>query len=268
MINGKLISTKDIIWKVYKDAGFVDEINWGDAIEWTIDALEFIYHPDNFEKKVTGHKSDPTYDITNYRAKIPCDLVHLVGVTVDGWPALPTTNTYHQLKDGGCCGVDEFASLLSNGTFVDNFGNTFITNLGTKYGGAPLTYELNNDWITLSVKEGKLCIAYLAHPTDCDGFPMVPDDVHFREAITKAIVRRLDYLKWRQNPNDRGLKALYDHSDQEYCWYIASAQNRAKMPDVDKMESIKNQMLRLKPSISEWSRNFTTLLSPESRRLK
>jgi hypothetical protein len=267
MLSGKLISSKDLIWKIYKDAGFQEELNWSDIIEYFIDTLEFIYHPDNFEKRVMGYKNNPDFDVQNYRVKIPCNLVHLVSLTVDGFPALPSTNTFHQLMDGSCCGVDEFASILSNGTFVDGFGNTFVTNLGTTYSGVPLTYELNNDWITLSVKTGKVCIAYLAHPVDDCGFPMIPDDVFYREALSRGVIARLDYQKWRQNPSDNGLRALYEHSEQQANWYIGGAQNRAKLPDTNKMEVMKNMLLRLKPEINQWAYNFAHLPTGENKRL-
>lgn len=266
-LNGRLISTKDLVWSVYRDSAIQDEIPFSDVVEWMIEILELIYHPDNFQRKVVGYKSDESFDVTNYRVKIPCDLVHAVAVSVDGFPALPSTNTYHQLMGGECCGVDEFASILSNGTYVDGFGNTFITNLGTVYNGVPLTYELNNDWLTLSVKIGKVCLAYLAHPTDDCGFPMIPDHVSYKRALTTYIIAKLDYIKWRQSPSDQGLRNLYEHSERESNFYTAQAQNAAKAPDLNKMESIKNQMLRLKPTINQWATNFAHLSSPEIRRL-
>lgn len=267
MISGKLISLKDVVWRVYRDSGIQDEIPFSDVCEWAVDALELIYHPDNFQRKVTGYKNDESFDVTNYRLKVPCDLVHVVAVSVDGFPALPSTNTYHQLMEGSCCGVDEFASILSNGTYVDGFGNTFITNLGTVYTGVPLTYELNNDWITLSVKEGKVCLAYLAHPTDECGLPMFPDNISYKEAITKCILMRLDYLKWRQSPSDQGLRNLYEHSEREYNFYLAQAQNAAKSPDINKMESIKNMLLRSVPKINHWASNFAHLSKSEIKKL-
>jgi len=266
-LNGKMISMKDILWKTYADAGFQDEVPFSDCIEWALTCLQLIWHPDQFERKVIGHNSDDSFDVTNYRVKIPCDLVHLVSVSVDGFACLPSTNTYHQLKEGNCCGVEEFASILASGTFVDNFGNTFATNLGTVYSGSPLTYELNNEWLTLSVKTGKVCLAYLAHPTDCDGFPMIPDNVSYKEAITRCIISRLDYIKWRQNPSDQGLRNLFEHSEQQYNWYMGQAQNSALMPDLNKMQSIQNQMLRLKPEINHWATNFRNLSIQEQRRL-
>lgn len=267
MLNGKLISIKEIIFKVYRDTGIQDELNWSDMVEIATECLEQIYYPSSFQKKVLGHISDPNLNVTNYRFKIPCDLVHLTALTIDGYRALPATNSFHQLMDGSCCGVDEFVSQLSEGTFVDGFGNIFAAGISS-YPSGPITYELNNDWITLNVKEGKVCIAYLAFPVDCDGFPLIPDDVSFKEAISRAIIVRLDYIRWRQNPSDNGLRSLHEHSEQQYCWYVAQAKAVSKMPSVDQMENMKNMLLRLKPNINAWVSNFNTLNSSEKRYIK
>lgn len=268
MLNGKTISLKTIIWDVYKNTGIQDEINFADLIEWAVTCLEKIYHPDVFERKVIGHKNLPDLDVTNYRFKIPCDLVHLVALSVDGYRALPATHSFHQIGSGECCDINNFESDIATGQYIDNFGNVFSADLGLNIAAQPVTYQLNNNWITLSVKTGKVCIAYLAHPVDCDGFPMIPDNVSFKEAITRCLIMRLDYIKWRQNPSDSGLRALYEHSEQQYNFYVAQAINVAKLPDVDRMEGLKNQILRLKPSINEWYSNFKNLSMPEGRFIK
>lgn len=267
MLNGRTISLKQIIWECYRDTAIQDTISQSDMVEWATESLQFINYPDQWEKKVTGYKANPDLDITNYRAKIPCDLVHLVAVSVDGYAAVPASNTFHQLLDGTCCGVDEFSSLLTDGTFIDNFGNTFLTTFGTKYGSAPLTYELNNDWLTLSVKSGKACLAYLAFPTDCDGFPMIPDNNSYKEAVKRFLMMKIDYIKWRQNPSDSGFKALYEDSEKQWNWYCGQAQNQGKLPDYAHMENIKNMLMRLKPNIKAFDNFYTSLTSREARKL-
>lgn len=265
---GKFISAKNIIWNIYKNTGVQDNINQSDIFEWIIDCLSLIGNPNGMLHKVTGHKDNPNLDIISYRAKLPCDFFKIRQVAVDGYPALPATNTFHQLMDGNCCGIDELGTTLFDGTFVDNFGNTFKTNLGTKYGSTPLTYELNNDYITLSVKEGKVCMSYLAHAVDTEGFPMVPDEISYIKAVEWYCISKIDYLRWRNNPDSPGLKAIFEHSDTEYMWAVGQALNKAKAVDVDTMEVIKNQLLRLKPEPNHWSSFFNHLGSPELRKMR
>jgi len=79
---------------------------------------------------------------------------------------------------------------------------------------------------------------------------------------------KIDYIKFRTNPSDAGYRNLYEHSEKEYNWYIGAASSKLKMPDVNEMESIKRTLLRLKPNVNAYSSFFSTLNSPEVRRLK
>jgi len=268
MTNGKFISLKTVLWEIYRDTGHVEELNMADVAEWALDCIGLIYHPTSYLKVITGHKDRPNLEILNYRAKLPCDLVYLVGIAVDGFIALPSANMFHSLMDGSCCDISNLTSGISNGTFIDSFGNTFITNAGNRSRGSGVTYELNDDWLTLSVKEGKVCLAYLAIPTDLEGLPLVPDDTTFKEAIKRYVIMKIDYIKFRTNPSDNGYRILYEHSEKEYNWYIGSASAKLKMPDVNQMESIKRTLLRLKPNVNAYSSFFSTLNSPEARRFK
>jgi len=265
---GKQISSKQLVWEIYRDSGIQDQINQADVYEWIVRVLALIGNPNAMLKKVTGHNDNPNLDIVNYRAKLPCDFFRLRQIVVNGFPALPSSNTFQQLMDGGCCGVDEIGNTLTSGTFVDNFGNTFITNLGENANAGPITYELNNDYVTLSVKQGKVCISYLAHAVDKEGFPLIPDDPSYIEAVKWYCLSKIDYLRWRNNPDSPGLKALYEHSEGEYNWYVGQAANAAKRVDPDTMEVIKNQLLRLKPEISNWSSLYKNMGVPELRKIK
>lgn len=265
MLNNKFVSVKEVIADFYRDTGFNEEVNIGDIAEWTAQCIGLIYQPDTYIKKITGHKEDSNLDIKSYRAELPCDLVNLIAVSVDGYSAIPSSYQFHQLKDGLCCGVDDFtASSLSSGQFIDNLGNVFSAKLGIN-GTTYASYTIDNGWLTLSKKEGKVCLAYLAYPTDCDGFPMIPDDVTFKEAIKRYITKQIDYIKWRTNPTERAYKELYEHSEQQYNWYIAAASNKAKMPDTNKIESIKRTLLRLRPDINKFSTFFKNLNFQEAR---
>ena len=48
---------------------------------------------------------------------------------------------------------------------------------------------------------------------------------------------------------------VFQHSEQEWQWYVGQAGNKAKMPNIDQLESIKNQVMRLLPKVNP-SRNI------------
>ena len=48
-----------------------------------------------------------------------------------------------------------------------------------------ITYDLNNDYITLNTKEAKICMSYFAVPMDEEGFPMVSEVI--KEALATSL---------------------------------------------------------------------------------
>tara|TARA_Y100000004_G_scaffold195443_1_gene262466 strand:- start:6422 stop:7321 length:900 start_codon:yes stop_codon:yes gene_type:complete len=292
-LNGKYISLKAIMEQVYADNGYQFELPWIDCMLWTEEALNLIGHPRQYIRKVTGHKEHPNLDIKNYRAELPCDFHSLEQVAVNGRPAEYSGNTFHHLLDGACCGVEGYNTLSADvkernwGTIVkvtDTDGSARyeqrdeeeMDNLNIDYSGMmtfdmtdydttsdhPITFDLNNNNITLSVKEGQVCMAYLAIPTDEEGLPLIPEDTSYQLAIKKYLTMKIDYIAWRRGE----LRSdIFQHSEQEWQWYVGQAGNKAKMPNIDQLEFIKNQTMRLLPNVNSHETFFRTQGSPELR---
>ena len=297
-LNGKYISLNSIMEQVYADNGYQFELPWVDIMMWTEEALNLIGHPRQYIRKVTGHKENPNLDIKNYRAQLPCDFHSLEQVAVNGMPAEYSGNTFHHLLDGACCGIEGFANLAAHvheqnwGELVkvtasdnedgsSNYGASYYVErndaLSNTEGGimsfdmtgamdsemGPITFDLNNNNITLSVKEGKVCMAYLAIPTDEEGLPLIPEDTSYQLAVKKYLTMKVDYIAWRRGTLQQ---AVFEHSQQEWMWYVGQAGNKAKMPNIDQLEAIKNQTMRLLPKVNAHETFFKSLGSPEVRR--
>jgi len=266
-LNGKYISIQEIMWELYRDTDMKEEISYSDAIEWTVDVLNLIGYPDQYINKVTGYEEIPEWDFVNYRIELPCDFHRLVQLSVDGYPAIYSGNTFQNLLDGGCCGIDQLGTSDGD-TFTDIFGNEFNTALGPNTSSAPVSFTINNNFVTFSTKSGKVCMSYLAFPTDDNGFPLIPDNTSYKEAVKRFIMYKIDYRKWRQQPNSQALHSLYLDSQREYEWYVAQAGSKAKLPDLSRMESLKNQMLRLKPRTTLYDDFFRQQSVPEYKKIK
>jgi len=298
-LNGKYISLKAIMEQIYADNGYQFELPWVDCMMWTEEALNLIGHPRQYIRKVTGHKNNPDLSITDYRATLPCDFYQLEQVAVNGMAAEYSGDTFHHLLGGDCCGIDEDStSSLYYGvdqTITRNWGTDVLTydadtqsysyqardlldmqNVNLQSDGTQefllsngvqenrrITFDLNNNHITLSVKEGNVCMAYLAVPTDDEGLPLIPDDTSYQLAIKKYLTMKIDYIAWRKGE----LRSdIFQHSEQEWQWYVGQAGNKAKMPNIDQMEGIKNQVMRLLPKINHHETFFSTQLAPEIRK--
>lgn len=258
-------SIKQIVEETYRDTGFQKELPWEDLISWTFDALQLIGHPVQYIRKVTGVEHNPNLNIEDFRAEIPCDVFKIEQVAINGFPAKYSSDTFHHLLSGSCCGLDT-ASAPSE-IFTDNFGNQFSPQLGYSTSGAGITdytFDVNDNYFTTNVRTGEICLAYWAHPIDHEGFPQVPDHISFKEAVKKYLTMKLDYISWRRGdlPGD-----VFSHSEREWTWYCGQAKNKANMPSVAQMENIKNDILRLKPEINQYNNFFKDLGSPERRKI-
>jgi hypothetical protein len=249
MISPKFTSVKQIIDKFYNDSTIQDEVPYSDLVQWISDALLFIDQNPQFERKVTGTTefSVPDLDIVNFKAQLPCDLYRIEQIMVNGQAARYSSNTmHHALLAPACCGPIDECNIAH--TQTDNFGNEFITsyhNYWNSLSCSDITYDINKDCITLSIPKGKVKIAYLAIPTDEEGFPLIPDDISYLEAINTYLMYKIDYQNWRRNPDSAGYRALYEDSDKKWCWYVAQAKSKAKMLSLDQMETLRNSTIRL-----------------------
>ena len=264
MVGEKYISIKEIIDGVYADSGMDYDLPFADLLTWVGDAINLIGHPNQYINKIIGHQDYTPFDITHYRAQLPCDFYKLRQLAVDGFPVYPSSHSFHHLMDGECCGIDQLGGTDGD-SFIDNFGNVFNTALGTKYSSEPVTYTLSNNWLTLSVETGKVCMSYWAFPTDDDGYPMVPDEISYKEYVKKYLTYKLDYIGWRKGTiQDK----VFAKSEQEYLFYVGQAANKAKTLDTNAMESLKSQMIRLLPDINAFSSFYKQQNLPEQRKIK
>jgi hypothetical protein len=270
-LNGKLLSLKSIVSDLYGDLALDDSDNVEDFVRWTVDALNLVGHPMQYRRRVTGHGEIANLKITDYKAPLPCNLHSIEQISVNGYMATYNSNSFHHLLSGECCGLDNTTpsvnSAITDGFYIDGFGNEFVAGSLCSLGSCGITYDVNADCLTLSVKEGEVCIAYNEFPFDDEGYPMIPDNVSYIEAVKKYITMKMDYRNWRKAPSSQGKRMLYEDSKQEWAWYVGQASNAAKMPSLDQMESIKNSLLRTVKSYNHHASGFKHLGDQQRRRI-
>ena len=122
----------------------------------------------------------------------------------------------------------------------------------------PDCYFIENDHIKTSFSDGMLCMSYKAMPTDPDCYPLVPDDISYREAMFWYIYKKMLLGGMRK---DNGIQ--YDFADQKWKYYCTQARNAAVFPDLDRWENFMNQWVRLIPNINRHSFTFDNLAERE-----
>jgi hypothetical protein len=121
-------------------------------------------------------------------------------------------------------------------------------------------YYIENGRIKTSFVAGKVCLSYMAFPTDDDCFPLVPDDISFKEAMFWYVYKKI--LLGGEAPTANGINYIF--AEQQWKYYCTQARNAAVFPDIDKMESFMNQWVRLIPNINRASDAFENLGTRES----
>lgn len=261
---GTFVKSRQIIDEVLRDNQYTIEIPWEDAIEWIAEAMELIKVPTQYLYKRA------LIQVTDFRAQLPCDYhqVTQVAGSFGGsypFPLLDSSNSFH--PTGGNCGMDDVFRYL-NGE-IDPSNSSQLSPIGQDALGNPVyqfqssistgsafavskseavvqgsvvpdnaTYRINNDFIFVNFKDGCIFLAYKAFPIDEEeGFPLIPDNTKYKKAVSAYLRMKIDFLLWRKGDVD---KDIFDHSEREWCWYVGSAQNAARIPTTDQMESLKN----------------------------
>jgi len=281
----KTISSKVILRKIFRDLNPNND-NWiDDAIEWIGEALEHIGAAPQLEKKVC------LVPISNFKGNLPNDLYYINQVAVNNAVAPTIENELTELLEQ----VGEIQDALSENpnqdfTYQLRELNSRIVVLENIYMSnesllTPLAYCTTNfpealhcdncvnrsaknkecyyvdtDKIKTSFTSGQVCLSYMAFPTDDDCYPLVPDDISYKEAMFWYIYKKM--LLGGQTPTENGIN--YTFAEQQWKYYCTQARNAANYPDIDRYESFLNQWVRLIPNINRAMSGFENLGTRET----
>ena len=285
----KTISSKAIIRKIFRDLK-PSKDNWiDDAIEWIGEALEHIGAASQLLQKQC------VLDITNHKVLLPSDLYYINQVAINDSVSpisseeLDTLTTkvkelQDQIISAQASGL-EYSSTTSVLNEINNrivvLENVYFKDSNQlqplQYGASTFhksmhctgcvndnshyeeTYIVDNDYIKTSFVSGKICLSYMAIPTDDDCYPLVPQDISYQEAMFWYVYKKI----LLSNPQFKNNGVDYAFAEQQWKQYCTQARNSAVYPDIDRMESFMNQWVRLIPDISRHDSAFENLNTRE-----
>ena len=286
----KTISSQTIIRKIFRDLR-PDNDNWiDDAVEWIGEALEHIGASTQLIQKQC------VLDITNYKVSLPADLYYINMVAKNG----SISSGHAQNLDSLITKVSELKEQIiiaqadgkeysATTTVLHEINNRIVVlenvyfeNSNSlqplQYGASVFhrslhcdscvnenaehedTYIIDANYIKTSFESGKICISYKAIPTDDDCFPLVPDDISYREAMFWYVYKKLLML----NPKFKNNGIDYAFAEERWQNYCTQARNAANYPDIDRYESFMNQWVRLIPNMSRHDDGFESLNTREN----
>ena len=286
----KTTSSKTLIRKIFRDLK-PDRDNWiDDAIEWIGEALEHIGSATQLNQKqcvltVEDHKvllpTDLYYinqvainssvspvaskELDTLTTKVTELQEAIVAAQADGLEYSTTASVLHEInsrivvlenvyfKDSNQMQPLQYgASTFHRSMHCDNCVNENINYEDT--------YIVDNDYIKTSFQSGKICLSYMAFPTDEDCYPLVPDDISFKEALFWYVYKKI----LLSNPQFKNNGIDYSFAEQQWKYYCTQARNAANYPDIDKYESYMNQWVRMIPNINRHDVGFEQLNTRES----
>lgn len=300
----QLTSIERVISGLYRDLKPVVELNETDMIEWAGEALEYIGAYTQLIEKVAYLKIEDYRSLVPSGMKqiVMAAYKHTEGVNTT--TALLTTADNCITCDDACSDPDcsscasvcaTSAQLIQNAELFLQYykPNTFRATAYyydnyrplPKASGpftTPYTNECANctdisptcnqeyalDWpyMRTSFKTGNVCLAYVSTALDERGYPMIPDEVSYIEAIKRYITYKVKYSEFLQGH----LPAqIYMKLEDDWHWYCQQARNKANMPKtIDELEGLRKQHIRLLPKVNRYEKFFGHLQRPEKLDLK
>lgn len=233
MLTGKYKSLEFVVEKVFRGTGIVEDVDITDVIEWAGECIELIGVPDSYSNKTFN------IEIKEGRGILPCNIMYIRQVIFS--------------DNGKTCAMRYNSSNFHR--YVENKCNDYAVN-------SELTYILNDDCIFTSFSDGEVIISADVFAIDEKGFPLIPDNIKFIKAVEYYIREKIDYKLWRVGKIQ---KDVYEKTVQDQLWYLGAAQSSGVMPNADRLESIKNNWIRLIPKINQHQDYFSSFGQQERR---
>lgn len=219
----KNISAKYVIAKLYRDLALSDSNYELSFIEWIGEALDFI---GSASQLVTV---EDTLVVESFKAPLPQGFVLL-----------------NQLKYDD---PDQGRIYLKYNPSSFNPIDDGSPNYRTK---TQESFSLNPNFIVTSFEEGVIDISYKSIALDEDGYPLVPDNQYFREALFWYCFKKM--LMSGYQPKLRDL--TYEFAEINWQRYCTAARNKANFPDISNYQRFADVWVGLVPNKRTFEEGF------------
>lgn len=218
----KYISIRQILDNLL-DNPLLQDLSLERAVDYTVRFIQIIGMPSVFLEKTEQIK------IGDYRGQLPCDFYEMIQVRTVGHT---------------CSGHYNKAFRYTTDSFHMSPNKTRDNDL---------TYKLQGNCIFTSIKEGTIEISYRAIATDDEGFPLIPANGTFENALELYIKKR--YYTIQFELGKISLQVL-QHVEQEYSWAVGQAETDLVRPSIDQLQAFTNSWCTLIQRSNEHSRGF------------
>lgn len=240
MLTQNFISVQTIIAKLYRDLGLTDEELFTDIIEWCGEAMDLIHCYPQYREE------DGCVEIYNYKGELPGDFIALRAAEYGGASVNYSNGLFGPLTNQPV--VRRPYSINE-----DKISNVLLLDPSRTHNVGSAQIKIENGYIKTSFDKGHINIRYAAMILDEDGFPMIPDDQSFKEALYWFCNYKITYAQSR-----RGEIQIQFYTDayNKWQWYCGQAGTSAIAPDLGTMENIKHLFTQARPNTNKFNTFF------------
>lgn len=125
---------------------------------------------------------------------------------------------------------------------------------------------VNKEILRFTFRSGHVAIGYLRNPIDdTTGYPLVPDEVSYLEAVTSYIAWQRARREFRQGRE--GSAGRLDRAERDWQWYCKQAGSKDMMIyGVDEHQNFYDSRTRLIPNDRQYYSFFGKMSRPEGRK--
>ena len=238
MYNGKHISIDRVLYRAMRHP-HAEDLTGEMAAEYAFELIRTLGIP-------LSYKEDNYYaPIDNYRVKLPDDLIYIRGVRfkVDSVDTDNDTTEDEEFFEG----LERQLEGRVNWIPVKYTGNIYQSSYHCEdyldeACKTDITYTINNNYAFLSEPEGAIEISYRGLILDEEGYPKIPDNQPFENALYYYILKEHFFPLVGVGKISQ---YFYEKLEQEYAWAAGKAQNALALASMDHWEATMNGIRRL-----------------------
>ena len=268
----KYTTINRIFTKLNRDFG-ITNLDESVVVEWTAEALSAINAMPYYENVVKF------FNVKNYQVDLPNDYVNIVQIakctTCDDLDCLCPQNIFENLDNNlpiehksydKSCEIEKEKNNCEDIIFIppnldlwfstnfykQNFEvvrlttNSFFNSSHCKnnpYSSCVNEYNIFNNVIRFSFKEGVIALSYIRIPLDEQGYPLIPDTYAYTTAIEKYILYKLSERDFYKGVN--GSVQRMQKFEKDWNKYCSQASSEMMIPNtIDKMQNIAEMWLK------------------------
>lgn len=250
----KQISVKYVIAKVLADNDMQeDTLRINDMLEYAAEAIERIGAFLELETKVAGKGGEPLLELANYQTALPTGIHSVIQAAYSEsgeapfYPMRTTSGSFDTVRGDTVVDTDDGLGNITYTTEDETVGETSFT--------CDYTYNIKPGYLVSNQQDGYVLLAYRTIPLDPDGYPYIPNDPGFLDAVYWYITMKLLYPKWVLG---QIRDEVYYNARRSWNYYSKQAYGNSMTPSADMLESIKNTWNRLIPELGDHNGFYST----------